>query len=107
MHLLSDVPWRRSPTRICDCSHLRYVSPNSIRGSWILLTKPIIFRFQREVLYETGGMLVHVFHDVISEKEIKVLKSRAKLQVCDSTTLTLCLQHLAIHIPVSSFNRPR
>ena len=40
-----------------------------------------IFRFQREVLYETGGMLVYVFHDVISEKEIKLLKSKAELQV--------------------------
>jgi len=40
---------------------------------------------KREVLYETGGMLVHVFHDVISEKQIKLLKSRAELQLRPAT----------------------
>ena len=32
-------------------------------------------------------MLVHVFHDVISEKQIKLLKSRAELQVSDAAML--------------------
>ena len=53
----------------------------------MFLNLPFVFIFQLEVLYDSGGMLVHLVHDVISETDIKLLQSRAEQQVHDDNPI--------------------